>query len=94
MTTTILADTTTIVTTNVATTTDVSEETTVISAPTLQPTLQITQEEEDWSQLQQDGEGSSEEEEDWSQIGKAQNLYCGTSQFDAIRNCGSISMKC
>ena len=40
---------------------------------------------EDWSQLVVD-----DEEEDWSQVEETiQNLWCGTSQFDAIRNCGA-----
>ena len=44
---------------------------------------------EDWSQLVVD-----DEEEDWSQVEETiQNLWCGTSQFDAIRNCGA-GMRC
>ena len=42
----------------------------------------------DWSQL------VSEDDEDWSQIaGTIQNLWCGTTQFDAVRNCGT-GIKC
>jgi hypothetical protein len=43
----------------------------------------LSSEEEDWSQI-------TNEEEDWSQVEPTtQNLWCGTSQFDAIRNCGT-----
>lgn len=45
-------------------------------------------EDEDWSQSTED-EDWSQEEEDWSQVPKPKNLWCGTSQFDAIRNCGT-----
>lgn len=43
----------------------------------------LSSEEEDWSQI-------TNEDEDWSQVEPTtQNLWCGTSQFDAIRNCGT-----
>ena len=45
-------------------------------------------EDEDWSHLTED-ENWSEEEEDWSQVQEPKNLWCGASQFDAIRNCGT-----
>ena len=46
------------------------------------------EDEGDWSQ------NNDEDEEDWSQLGEegdgniSANLWCGTSQFDATRNCG------
>lgn len=63
--------------------------------------LVVDDEEEDWSQLVLDGEGEDwshlvvdSEEEDWTQVEETvQNLWCGTSQFDAIRNCGA-GIKC
>jgi hypothetical protein len=56
----------------------------------IQPTWQTyvaDEEGEDWSQFEQGD--SSEEEEDWSQVETTKNLWCGESQFDAIRNCGT-----